>query len=63
MQSEYIYPAVADRLSPKEWAEVGKPDLIERAKERKRKILESSLAPHIPPLVDKEIRKQFKIYF
>jgi trimethylamine---corrinoid protein Co-methyltransferase len=63
MQSEYIYPAVADRLSPKEWAEVGKPDLIERAKERKRKILESSLAPHIPPLVDKEIRKQFRIYF
>ena len=63
MQSEYIYPAVADRLSPKEWAEVGKPDLIERAKERKRKILESSQAPYIPPLVDKEIRKQFKIYF
>jgi trimethylamine--corrinoid protein Co-methyltransferase len=63
MQSEYIYPAVADRLSPKEWAEVGKPDLIARAKERKRKILESSQAPHVPPLVDREIRKKFRIYF
>ncbi len=42
MQTEYIYPAVADRLSPKEWAEVGKPGLIERAIARKNKILAES---------------------
>jgi trimethylamine---corrinoid protein Co-methyltransferase len=62
MQSEYVYPAVADRLSPKEWAEVGKPGLIERAIERKNKILAASNAPLIDPMVDKQIRKAFKIY-
>ena len=29
MQKEYIYPEVADRTSPKEWAENGKQVLIE----------------------------------
>jgi trimethylamine--corrinoid protein Co-methyltransferase len=62
MQSEYVYPAVADRLSPKEWAEVGKPGLIERAIERKNKILAASNAPLIDPIVDNQIRKAFKIY-
>ncbi|HSO47432.1 MAG TPA: trimethylamine methyltransferase family protein, partial [Rhizobiaceae bacterium] len=63
MQTEYVYPAVADRLSPKEWAEVGKPGLIERAIERKNKILAASKAPLVDPMVDKQIRKAFNIYF
>ncbi len=62
MQTEYIYPAVADRLSPKEWAEVGKPGLIERAIERKNKIL-AEARMMIDPAVDQEIRKAFRIYF
>jgi trimethylamine--corrinoid protein Co-methyltransferase len=62
MQTEYIYPAVADRLSPKEWAEVGKPGLIERAIERKNKIL-SEARLMVDPQIDMEIRKRFKIYF
>jgi trimethylamine--corrinoid protein Co-methyltransferase len=63
MQTEYIYPAVADRLSPKEWAEVGKPGLIERAIARKNKILAESKAPLVDPMVDKAIRKAFNIHF
>ncbi len=63
MQTEYIYPAVADRLSPKEWAEVGKPGLIERAIERKNNILAKSSAPLVDPIIDNEIRKAFRIYF
>ena len=39
MQKEYIYPQVANRMSPKEWNEAGRPDLIERATARKREIL------------------------
>ena len=27
MQTEYIYPVLADRTSPKEWVEIGRPDL------------------------------------
>ena len=39
MQSEYIYPEVGDRTSPKEWAEIGKPNLVKVAIERKNKLL------------------------
>ena len=31
MQSEYIYPDLADRSSPKEWEEQGKPVLVNEA--------------------------------
>jgi trimethylamine--corrinoid protein Co-methyltransferase len=35
MQTEYIYPALGDRSSPKEWVENGKPDLLANATQRK----------------------------
>ncbi len=35
MQTEYIYPATANRQSPKEWEEKGKPDLLTEATKRK----------------------------
>ena len=62
MQRDYVYPAIADRLSPKEWAEVGKPDLIEQAIKRKRQILDAPRKPIIDPVVDREIRKKFCIH-
>lgn len=62
MQSEYVYPAVADRLSPKEWAEVGKPDLLERARARMRRILAE--APlQVTPEIDQAVRSAFRIHF
>ncbi len=39
MQSEYIYPEIADRSSPKEWVERGRPDLVEKARRKVRTIL------------------------
>ena len=39
MQTEYIYPVIGDRLSPKEWAEVGRPNLLETAAKEKARIL------------------------
>jgi trimethylamine--corrinoid protein Co-methyltransferase len=63
MQTEYVYPAVADRLSPKEWAEVGKPDLIARAIARKRALLDASQAPYVDAATDAAIRARFRIYF
>ena len=62
MQTEYIYPAVADRTSPKEWAEIGKPDLIQKAIERKNRIL-SEAGPLFDFATDQAIREKFKIYF
>ena len=41
MQTEYVYPELADRSSPKEWEENNKPDLLQMATVRKKKILEN----------------------
>lgn len=62
MQTEYIYPAIADRLSPKEWAEVGKPELLARARERMKSILDASHAPLFDAQTDQAIRKAFRIH-
>ena len=63
MQTEYVYPAVADRTSPKGWAEAGRPDLIAQATARKNRILAESGAPYIDPATDAAVRAAFNIYF
>ncbi len=62
MQTEYIYPRVADRTSPKEWAENGRPDLLEQAILTKRRILDAPPAVHIDSETDAAIRARFKIH-
>jgi trimethylamine---corrinoid protein Co-methyltransferase len=61
MQTEYLYPEVADRSSPKEWAERGAEDLLDRARARMRAILSEHYPAHIAPAVDREIRARFPI--
>ncbi|GAB4353107.1 MAG: trimethylamine methyltransferase family protein [Kiloniellaceae bacterium] len=63
MQTEYIYPAVADRTSPKGWEEAGKPDLLQQAIARKKRILAESQAPYIDPATDAAVRAAYNIYF
>ncbi|HSF95616.1 MAG TPA: trimethylamine methyltransferase family protein [Thermohalobaculum sp.] len=62
MQTEYVYPALADRTSPKEWGEKGKPDLIRNAIARKREILDGFFPKHLPYEVDKAVREKFRIH-
>ena len=62
MQTEYIYPALADRTSPKEWAELGKPDLLARATARKEEILAQRAAARFDPQTDRLIRERFNIH-
>ncbi|WP_166415652.1 trimethylamine methyltransferase family protein [Cochlodiniinecator piscidefendens] len=62
MQTEYIYPALSDRSSPKEWVELGKPDLIKNAIARKEAILGEVSKARFNPELDAEIRRQFKIH-
>jgi trimethylamine--corrinoid protein Co-methyltransferase len=62
MQTEYIYPELGDRLSPNEWAEQGKPVLLDKAIARKREILASYFPDHVSDEVDKQIRAQFDIF-
>ena len=61
MQTEYVYPSVADRSSPKEWEENGKPVLVEKAAQVKQSILDSFQPEHIPENVDALIRQHHKI--
>ena len=62
MQTEYIYPNLGDRSSPKEWAENGKPDLLMKAKEKKQDLLSSRSKAELPPSVRKDIIKKFPIH-
>jgi len=62
METEYVYPAVADRTSPKEWQEKDKPDLIANAIARKDAILRKPSAAAFPPDVDAAIRARFNIH-
>ncbi len=62
MQTEYVYPALGNRMSPKEWVEAGKPELLERAIARKNDIL-SRAGSQIDPELDAAIRKAFRIHF
>ncbi len=62
MQTEYIYPAVANRMSPKEWGEAGRPMLLDAAKKRTADIL--AMAPsQIDPATDRAVRSRFNIHF
>ncbi|SLN46383.1 Trimethylamine methyltransferase (MTTB) [Roseovarius albus] len=62
MQVDYVYPTLGDRTSPKEWAEIGKPDLIEKAIARKEEILATRSAARFDPMLDAQIREKFNIY-
>ena len=61
MQSEYIYPEIADRTSPKEWEENEKPDLLQKAIQKKNEILANSQTPLIDPATDQAIRERWQI--
>jgi trimethylamine--corrinoid protein Co-methyltransferase len=62
MQTEYVYPTLGDRSSPKEWDELGKPDLIHKATARKTEILASRSAARFDPALDARIRAAFAIH-
>ena len=61
MQSEYVYPAVGDRTSPKEWLEAGRPELVARARETTARLLAEHFPRHVPDEVDERLRTEFPI--
>ncbi len=62
METEYVYPAIANRSSPKEWEEQKKPDLLKNATRRKEEILATRSNARFDPILDSEIRRKFKIH-
>ncbi len=61
MQAEYVYPEVGDRSSPKEWAEAGSSDVVERARDKTREILARHYPGHIDAATDAKLREAFDI--
>lgn len=62
MQTEYIYPVLGNRMSPKEWNEAGRPQLLDQARRRTAEIL--AKAPlQVDALVDRAVRAKFNIHF
>ena len=62
MERDYIYPEVGDRTSPKEWAEQGSTDILQRARIRVADVLDSHFPTYIDPAVDAEIREKFDVH-
>ncbi|WP_136439412.1 trimethylamine methyltransferase family protein [Pacificoceanicola onchidii] len=62
MQTEYLYPDIGNRMTPKDWNEQGRPALLEAAQARVKGIL--SEAPSlIAPDLDRAVRERFAIHF
>ncbi len=61
METEYIYPVVGDRTSPKEWVEKGRPDIIQTAITEKNRILSTVFPKHVSAERDAAIRARFNI--
>ncbi len=62
MESDHVYPDLANRSSPKEWEEIGKPDLIANATARKEMILGDRARARFDPALDQALRARFNIH-
>ena len=61
MQRDYVYPVVGNRMSPKEWNEAGKPDIVEVAAKKKREILSTYYPEYLSADVDAHLRAHHDI--
>lgn len=61
MQTEYLYPKTANRLSPKEWQEYDRPELVPAATKRKDEILATPSLAALDRALDAQIRAAFNI--
>lgn len=62
METEYLYPEIGNRMTPKDWVEAQKPDLVDVARARMQAILQTAV-PQVSPDLDREIRARFSIRF
>ncbi|TFG39469.1 MAG: methyltransferase, partial [Chromatiales bacterium] len=61
MNSEFLYPEIADRLTPGAWADAGCRNLYEQAHDRVGEMLADYYPAYIHPDADKRIRDHFPI--
>ncbi len=61
MQSEYLYPRVADRTTPGQWEEMGQNTVYAQAHGKVREMLAGHYPQYIDPATDRRIRERFPI--
>jgi trimethylamine--corrinoid protein Co-methyltransferase len=61
MQTEYLYPQVADRRSVGDWEEGGRTTIYRQAYERVKKLLSTHYPEYIGAKADARIREKFPI--
>ncbi|MCC1494577.1 trimethylamine methyltransferase family protein [Cognatishimia sp. F0-27] len=59
MERDYLYPRLADRMTPSAWADAGAPTAWQRANAEARRILETHHPGHLDPETDAAIRAAF----
>ncbi|MFP6640352.1 MAG: trimethylamine methyltransferase family protein [Myxococcota bacterium] len=61
MQTEYLYPTVADRRTAGEWEASDRPNVYEAAREKVKAMLSDYYPEYIDPVADAKIRERFPI--
>ena len=61
MSSDFVYPQVADRRSPAEWAEAGSNDVRTAARARAKALLATHFPAHMPADTEAMLRQRFDI--
>ena len=61
MQTDFLYPNIADRRTFEAWQEDGSKDIREQAKLETHRLLDTYFPTHISSSIDDELRKQFSI--
>ena len=61
MQKDYVYPDISNRMSPKEWNEAKKPNVVKVAAARKNKILSGYFPDYLPAAIDEQLRANHDI--
>lgn len=63
MERDYFYPTLADRDTPRAWADKGAPDARDTARARARRILAEHTPTYLTPDQDAAIRAAFNILY
>lgn len=61
METDYVYPQIADRQTPDAWASNGSQDILERARMKVLEILDGHRPVYLTPEIDAMLRSQFNI--
>lgn len=61
MESDYVYPQIADRQTPDGWTEDGAKDMLQRAREKAGEILRVHQPWYIDPETDASLRERYNM--